>query len=307
MRPTLFQIGWGAHTFAVHAYGFLIALGLVAGVALAVRRARPAGIDTATVLDFCFYAIVAGMVGSRLLYVLVHLRPYVRLCLHGGGQRGIRQWLYDCSAPFQFWQGGLVFLGGALLAAGTTLLYARRKGLAPGLVADVLAPSVSLAHVFGRLGCFMVGCCYGKPTPGGVHFPPDSVAYTELLARGELLTGSAATQGLHPTQLYEAAGELLIFLGLLRLARRPHAQGSIALAYGFAYGMVRLAIEVLRGDEARGFLFQVRLPALARLLAVGTGEPLFLSSAQASAIALMAVTAIGYAVLRRRARTTPSS
>lgn len=300
MRPTLFHIGSGPHALEVHSYGFLIAIGVLVGVVLAVRRGRARGVEAATTLDLCFYAVVFGMLGARLLYVLMHAPLYARLCMGSGAHRAVGKWLYDCTAPLHVWQGGLVFLGGAILAAGTTLVYARRKHLALGLAADLLAPSVSIAHVFGRLGCFMVGCCYGKPWSGGVHFPPSSVAYGELMGAGQVLAGAAATQGLYPTQLYEAAGELLIFLVLLWLGRRRAAPGTVALAYGFAYGALRFLVEILRGDEGRGFLVEARLPALARLLALPAGEPLFLSSAQGTALLLMAATATAYALLRRR-------
>jgi len=300
VRPTLFHIGLGAHPIAVHSYGFLIAVGLVVGVALAVRRGRSVGIETGATLDLTFYAIAFGMLGARLLYVLMHAREYARVCVGNGDRRSVGQWLWDCSAPLQIWQGGLVFLGGALLAAGTTLLFARRKRLDLGLVADVLAPSVSIAHVFGRLGCFMVGCCYGKAWPGGVHFPPDSVAYTELLGKHTVIVGDAATYGMHPTQLYEAAGELCVFVALLWLWRRRHAPGTIALAYAFGYGLIRFTVEIFRGDAVRGFLFQVRIPSLARVLALPVNDTLFFSSAQATGLVLMLAGGAGYLLLRRR-------
>lgn len=309
MRPTLFQLGSGAHPFQLHSYGFLIAVGVLVGVVLAVRRGRAVGIETATTLDLTFYAVVVGLLGSRLLYVLMHAPLYVRLCAGTGVHRSARQWLSDCTAPLQVWQGGLVFLGGAILAACTTLLWARRKKLGLGLVADVLAPSVSIAHVFGRLGCFMVGCCYGKPWPGGVHFPAGSVAYSELVGKGHVLLGAGTTYALHPTQIYEAAGELMIFLGLRWLWRRRHSPGTVALAYAFGYGLLRFVVEVFRGDDLRGYLFEVRLPALARRFGLPASEPLFLSSAQMTALLLMAAAAIAYALLRRRAPpvTAPAS
>lgn len=296
MRPTLFHIG----SLDVHAYGFLIALGVLIGVVLAVKRGRAVGIETGTTLDLTFYAVVVGMLGSRALYVLMHAPLYARLCVGTGAPRTTRQWLSDCTAPLHIWQGGLVFLGGAVLAAGTTLLYARRKKLALGLVADVLAPSVSAAHVFGRLGCFMVGCCYGKPWPGGVHFPPDSVAYTELLGKGHVLVGAGTTYALHPTQIYEAAGELVIFVALSWLWRRRHTPGSVALAYAFGYGLLRFVVELFRGDAVRAFLFEARIPGLARLLGLPPTEPLLLSSAQLTSLLLMAAAAAGLVVLHRR-------
>jgi phosphatidylglycerol:prolipoprotein diacylglycerol transferase len=301
MKPTLFFIGSGAHAFPVHSYGFMIAIGLVVGVAISLRRGRRVGIETAATLDLTFYSVLVGLVGARLLYVLMHAGEYTRLCSGVGQPRSLGQKLVDCTAPLRFWQGGLVFLGGAVLSAVVMLLYARRRGLKLGDVADVLAPSVSIAHVFGRIGCFMVGCCYGKPWASGVHFPPDSVAYSELLAKRAILVGAPFTYGLHPTQLYESVGELFIFIGLAWLWRRRKFPGAVALAYAFAYGILRFFIEIFRDDEVRGFLFQVRVPGLSTMLGLPPNDPIFLSTAQATSIALMAAATIVYSILRRRA------
>jgi len=297
MKPTLFHLG----AFPIHSYGFLIAVGLVVGVALAVRRGRQVSIDTGETLDLTFYAILVGLVGARLLYVLMHAGEYARLCAGNGLPRSLGQKLGDCSAPLQFWQGGLVFLGGAVLAAVVVLLYARRQRLPLGDVADVLVPSVSIAHVFGRIGCFLVGCCYGKPWARGVRFPPDSVAYTELLAQRRFFVGAPCTPALHATQLYEALGEVIIFAGLLWLWPRRKFAGAVALAYAFAYGVLRFVVEIFRGDEVRAFLIPIRLPALAKFLGLPSDEPLFLSTAQATALALVIAAGIGTSILRKRA------
>jgi phosphatidylglycerol:prolipoprotein diacylglycerol transferase len=300
MKPNLFVIGSGAHAFPVHSYGFLIAIGLVVGVAISLRRGRSVGIDTGATLDLTFYSVLVGLVGARLLYVLMHAGEYARLCSGFGLPRSLGQKVYDCTAPLRFWQGGLVFLGGAVLSAVVMLLYARRRNLKLGDVADVLAPSVSIAHVFGRIGCFMVGCCYGKPWASGVHFPPDSVAYSELLAHRDIVVGAPFTYGLHPTQIYESVGELFIFIGLVWLWRRRKFPGAIALSYAFAYGILRFFIEIFRGDDVRGFLFEARVPSLARLLGLPPAEPIFLSTAQATSIGLIVVAGIAYSILRRR-------
>jgi phosphatidylglycerol:prolipoprotein diacylglycerol transferase len=297
MRPTLFHLGSG---LPVHSYGFLIAVGMVLGVLVAVRRGRGVGIATGLTLDLTFYAIVFGLIGARLLYVLMHAHDYARLCTGTGAPRSFGRALSDCTAALHFWQGGLVFLGGGVLAAVVVLLFARRKRLLLGDVADVLAPSVSLAHVFGRLGCLMVGCCYGKPWAAGVHFVPDSVAYSDYLSRQSLLAGSASTPGLHPTQLYESLGELLIFLGLTLLWRRRKFPGMVALAYAFAYGVLRFAVEIYRDDLVRGFVFRLHTPGLAAVLGLPPNDPLFLSSAQATSLLLMVAAVVGYVVLARR-------
>jgi phosphatidylglycerol:prolipoprotein diacylglycerol transferase len=119
------------------------------------------------------------------------------------------------------------------------------------------------------------------------------------------VVGAPSTPGVHPTQLYESAGELLIFVGLVWLWKQRKFPGAIALTYAFAYGILRFFIEIFRGDDVRGFLFQARLPALARLLGLSPTEPIFLSTAQATSIGLMVIAAIAYSVLRRRLAMIP--
>jgi len=104
----------GAHAFPVHSYGFMIAIGLVVGVAISLRRGRSVGLDTGATLDLTFYSVLVGLVGARLLYVLMHAGEYARLCKGVGLPRSPGQKLFDCTAPLRFWQGGLVFLGGAV-------------------------------------------------------------------------------------------------------------------------------------------------------------------------------------------------
>jgi phosphatidylglycerol:prolipoprotein diacylglycerol transferase len=126
------------------------------------------------------------------------------------------------------------------------------------------------------------------------------VAYSELVARGTLVAGALCTPGLHPTQLYESAGELLVFLGLLLVWRRRKFPGVVALAYGAAYGVLRFFVEIFRDDQARGFIFELRLPGLAAALGLPPADPLFLSSAQATSLLLITAAATTYAFLSRR-------
>jgi phosphatidylglycerol:prolipoprotein diacylglycerol transferase len=209
--------------------------------------------------------------------------------------------LHDCAEPFYIWQGGLVFYGGALAAAAVVLLFARRRSWSLGNVADLLAPSLALGHALGRVGCFLAGCCYGKVTSLGVHFPPASVAYHELAQAGLVAPGAASTPALAPTQLYEALGEALLFTLLLLLRRRRRFPGSLALVYAMGYALLRATVEVLRGDTSRGFLFEISLPRLAGWLDLPAHQPLALSTAQALSLALGTAAAITYRILRRRA------
>ena len=301
MRPNLFTLHFGAHGLEVHSYGLLVAMAAIAGVVLVFRQGRRMGFDTAAVLDLAFWALVAGIVGSRVLYVIVHISDYSRLCAGAGAPRPALRVLADCTAALYIWQGGLGFYGGALAAAGVVLLFAHRQAWPLGDVADLLAFPLPLGHALGRVGCFLAGCCYGKVSPFGLRFPPASVAYQDLARAGLLAPGAPFTPTLAPTQLYEAAGEGLLFVLLMVLRRRRPFPGSLALIYVMGYALLRTAVEVMRGDTNRGFLFELSLPRIAAWLDLPAHQPLALSTAQALSLTLGTAAAVAYRILRRRA------
>jgi phosphatidylglycerol---prolipoprotein diacylglyceryl transferase len=296
VKPTLFALG----ALDVHAYGFMVAVGAILGVILAVALGRRAGFATAALLDLCFWSLIAGIAGSRLLYVIVHITDYARLCFAPVGPRSTSRMLTDCAAPLYIWHGGLVFYGGALAAAVVLWGFARKHRWKFGAAADLLAPGLALGHAFGRLGCLLAGCCYGKLCSYGLHFPPASVAYTELAAQGLMPTGAASTPALAPTQPFEALGEIGIFIMLMLLRRRPRFPGAVVLIYVMAYALLRFTVEIFRGDNARGYLFNLNLPTLARWLGIPAEQPLALSTAQTLSLVLGVLAAAAYRWLRHR-------
>jgi phosphatidylglycerol:prolipoprotein diacylglycerol transferase len=303
VKPTLFALHLAGRAVDIHAYGFMVAVGAILGVILAVQLGRRAGLASSALLDLCFWSLIAGLAGSRLLYVIVHAKDYSNLCFSPVGPRSTAQALSDCAAPLAIWRGGLVFYGGALAAAGVLWFFCRKHRWNIGQVADVLAPGLALGHVFGRLGCLLVGCCYGKLCSFGLHFPPASVAYSELAARGLVATGAATTPGLAPTQLFEALGEAVIFAVLMILRRKPRFPGALVLIYVMTYALLRFAIEIFRGDNARGNLFDLTWPALASRLGLPPEQPLALSTAQTLSLVLGVLAATTCWWLRHRAST----
>ncbi len=207
-------------------YGVMVALGVAAGLALVGLTAPPRGLAAGRVRDLAFWLIVCGLLGARLFYVIFHWSEFSG------------QWW----TILAYWRGGLMFQGGALTALLACLILARRFGLALVPLLDVLTPSLALGQALGRLGCFSVGCCYGKisspDNPLALVFPPGSLAPMGL--------------PLWPSQLMEAAG-LFILTVLLVLAvrssggafRRP---GRVAALYLAGAGLLRLITEFFRGD-----------------------------------------------------------
>jgi phosphatidylglycerol---prolipoprotein diacylglyceryl transferase len=290
MRPVLFSLSIGRSVVAVHSYGALIGLGLAVGIALMHREARRRGMDAGRVLDLAFWMVVSGLIGARVLYVLVNARDFVRACADGEGP-----WWRECTRVAQVWQGGLVFYGGVVAAGLVTALFCRREGWSFGATSDLAAPALAIGHAFGRLGCFAAGCCFGKPTTAaiGVTFPPDSVAFDALGAAGAIPFGAHRTPPLHPTQLYEAAGELAIFALLLALRPRLRPRpGALLAVYLGSYAALRFVVEMFRGDSIRGYVIRIATPRLAACFGLPADAPLFLSLGQVGSLIIGALVAI---------------
>jgi phosphatidylglycerol:prolipoprotein diacylglycerol transferase len=223
MFPVLVRIG----PITVHTYGFLIALAFLLGLWLALRQAGREGLSRDKITDIGFYALFAGIIGSRIFFIGT-------------------EWEHFSAHPLdmiKIWEGGLVFYGGVIFAAPVAAWYARKQGLLLWQTADIWAPSIAVGHAIGRLGCFCAGCCYGLPTdlPWGITFN-----HSETLAvRGVPL---------HPTQLYESAAEFLNFAVLLVIRRRKTFQGQLFWMYVLNYAVIRAVIELFRGDSERGFI-----------------------------------------------------
>ncbi len=284
MHPVLFELPWGG---TANAYGTLIMLGTVVSMPGlwwdAKRRGIAAGRTFSFFVDFYLALALGAFVGGRVLHVLTVPSEYIadpmRLLVSDGT--------------------GFVFFGSLLAIVGSWVLLARRYGTTFATMCDLAATWMALGHAFGRFGCWFAGCCWGAPTDGdwGASFPPESMV---VLHQGAPLVGDH-TVPLHPTQLYEAFGLLAIAatLAWLRIHRgveRPWLQTS---RYAIGYGVLRFATELFRGDETRGFLVRIEIPALAELLGLPATQPLALTSSQVVALAL-----VGLGVLaRRRARS----
>jgi len=301
VHPVLFTVPLGRHEVAISTYGLLVTVGLAIGIWVAQREGRRRGLEGGRVMDLAFWTIVAGLLGSRAAYGLVNARAFWRACAAGPGP-----WWHDCTGLLRLWEGGLVFYGGVAAAAVTAYVFARREGWSFGTVGDLAAPALAIGHVFGRLGCLAAGCCFGKETSWrvGVPFPRSSVAFDVLSRGGAVPPGAGETPPLHPTQLYEAIGEAVIFGVLVvaspRLRRRP---GAVLAIYLGLYAALRFVVEIFRGDTIRGMVVDLHTPRLAARLGLAPGEPLFLSTGQLGSI-LIGVLLIAFAI-RQAARRPP--
>jgi phosphatidylglycerol:prolipoprotein diacylglycerol transferase len=220
MLPGLLKLGPLTLSF----YGLAVALGVMAGLALVSLTAPRRGLSPATVRDFYFWMVMAGLIGSRLAYVAFHWPEFEG----------------DWGGILAYWRGGLMFQGGLAGALLVAPIFLKKEGLAFWPAFDVLAPSLALGQALGRLGCLSAGCCYGRPLePGvgwGLTFPPGSQAPAGL--------------PLWPTQLVEAFFLALLALGLTAALRAPWCRrpGRVAALYLAGAGALRLVMESFRGD-----------------------------------------------------------
>jgi phosphatidylglycerol:prolipoprotein diacylglycerol transferase len=229
----------------VHWYGVLVACGFLLGLWTASRRGLRDGIDPADVVDIGTWLILGTIVGARALYVVSYWKEQF--------------------ADQPFWEvamvhhGGLVFYGGLLGATIAGWIFVRYRRLPFWRIADVLAPSIALGHALGRIGCLMNGCCFGAACsmPWAIHFPAEH---------------ETQGAGVHPTQVYEALLNALLYGFLAWHYRRRQFAGQIFSFYLIGYAALRLWVESYRGDYAVYYLRGRFTPAQvvsAGLLAVG--------------------------------------
>lgn len=225
MYPILFEAG----PVTLYSYGFMIAIGIVAGMGyLVVVGKREVGLtfDQANTLFLLIF--LAAVVGGKLFLFFEDPARYWR-------------------APIELLRGnGFVFYGSFLLAIPAMWWFFKTRKLPLYRMLDIMAIATCLVHIFGRLGCFLAGCCYGKPTAAGL-----SVTFTDPASHAKPLNTP-----LYPTQLMEATYIFLVMLMLFALKKRRRFYGQMFVSYLMLYAAGRFAIEFFRGDLSRGFLME---------------------------------------------------
>jgi phosphatidylglycerol:prolipoprotein diacylglycerol transferase len=217
MHPLAFQIG----PLSIHWYGVLVALGFLAGLWTAGRRAPLSGIAAEKVLDLGPWLIIGAIVGARILHVISYWdQEYARA---------------PFTEIFMIQKGGLVYYGGLIGASLAYIIYALLRKLPMWKVADILAPSVALGYVFGRLGCLMNGCCFGRACdlPWAIRFPEANPTHG---------------QPVHPTQIYDSLLNVVLYLALAWLYRKKKFDGQVFSCYLIGYAITRSIVEMFRGD-----------------------------------------------------------
>lgn len=212
MYPILFHIG----SFAVRSYDVMALTGMIVGLLLLSWRAGRAGLSRAKILAGGVGIILVSLVGSRVGNVLIDLKSYVS------------DWRAVFSLYGTGFQGGLI---GGMLAM---FVVARLMRVSFWKLADLFAPSLILGQAIGRVGCFLNGCCFGRPTDSflGVYLPGHGAGWEYR----------------YPTQLMHTVANLLIFVVLLKAEKRKSFAGYTFFLYLILYSTQRLLLDFLRAD-----------------------------------------------------------
>jgi phosphatidylglycerol:prolipoprotein diacylglycerol transferase len=216
MYPILLKIG----PVEIRTYGFFVGLAFLVALLMIQREATRKGLFPDRILDLGLLILISGVIGARALHVLVNLDYYSR----------------NVAESFMFWRGGLAFHGGLIGAVAASLVFIWSQRLPVWKVGDLFAPYAALGQSIGRIGCFLNGCCYGAQATlslPGVIFPDDTVYR-------------------HPVQIYASAALLGIFVVLKLIGKRGrHPDGTVFWSYVTLYGLVRFAMDFLRGDTPK--------------------------------------------------------
>lgn len=215
MYNDLFSIG----PISVHSYGVMIAIGFIAALLVGDYRAKKKGLDDDLVWSIFICSIVGGIGGAKLLYYIIDIKNIIN----------------NPSILLNV-QNGFVVYGGIIGGVLLSWFYVHRKKTPFIPYLDLLIPSVSIGQGFGRIGCFLAGCCYGRKTDSifGIVFHNSDFAPNGVK--------------LIPTQLISATGDFAIAAVLIFMSRKKKFEGQIAQNYLILYGIGRFAIEMLRND-----------------------------------------------------------
>lgn len=219
MKNELFSIG----PFTVYGYGLMIAIGILAAYVTAEYRAKKHGLDPDKIFYLVIWAVVGGFAGAKVLYFLTRLKDIMEN----------PRVLLDLA-------DGFVVYGGIIGGIFSAMAYCKIEKLRFLKYFDLVMPSVALAQGFGRIGCFLAGCCYGRETDSawGIVFHNSSYAPNGV----KLL----------PTQLISSGLDFMLCIVLILLDRKKKGDGQIAGAYLVLYSIGRFILEFYRGDLIRG-------------------------------------------------------
>ena len=260
MHPIFLEIG----SFSIRWFGVMMAIGFLIAFLNLRYQAKYCKIDQQIVSDMLIWILVGGIVGARIAYIIAN-------------------WSTEFSAHpismFFVHKGGLIYYGGLIGGIISSFIYVRLKKQPALPIADIAATSIPIGQAFGRIGCFMNGCCYGKVTKSaiGVEYPVNSSPWIEQVNEHLVLSNSKCSLSMHPVQLYESFFSIIVFLCLWLILRKQKFSGVTASCYLMFYGLLRFIMESFRGDPRQQVTF-VNTAQLISLVMIGLGVAVFVLS-----------------------------
>lgn len=227
-----------AKSLEVPAYGVIFAIGYVIAVILAYFDAKRIKANEKDIIYSSVYIMLGLLTGAKIMYFISKLP---RVVLHFDAF--IRLFKLDIVSALSLLLGGMTFYGGLFGGICGFLIYCKKYAVGMAKTAYIIIPYIPFVHGFGRVGCFMAGCCYGIEYHGilAVHFP-ENIFISELNAVPRF-----------PVQLCEAMLNFMIFGVLLLLRKKDAVEAKTLLAaYLIMYSTVRFFLEMVRGDYDRG-------------------------------------------------------
>lgn len=232
-------------------YGYYTILALV-GVLVAgffsYIKAKRSGLNEVKIVFLLLFSSLGVLIGGHILYGITNIGSFYLL----GNASDFIEFILIAGLLF----GGQVFYGGLLGGIAAGVLYAKVTKLENfGSYADILAAAVPLFHFFGRVGCFLGGCCYGVECDFGITFHNSIIEAANGVSR-------------FPVQLFEAGFNLLLFFFILTLLNKHKLKNKLFFLYLFIYAIGRFILEFLRGDSYRGFLFKLSTSQIISLIII---------------------------------------
>lgn len=210
-------------------YGLCMACAFIVSAICAFRKGKPKGLIIEDLLIVGASALGVGLLLGSLLYALITY-PIAQL------------WEFIKQGDLRFLSSGIVYYGGLIGGLLGALIGVRVAGCSLLVVEHAVVPFIPLGHAIGRIGCVMAGCCHGFAYDG-----PFALYYPHAIS------GVSPTQGYFPVQPLESLVNIGICLLLLKLEKRAARTSDLLLSYLGLYAISRFFLEMLRGDEARGF------------------------------------------------------
>ena len=215
MRIILFEI----LGIQIKSYGLMIAIGIIVAAMLLISKGKKKNLDEDSLLNLIIFAVVGGMLGGKGLFIITEIKNIIK----------------EPSILLNFGYGFVIYgaIGGGTLAM---YLYCKRKKWNIIEIIDMTVPGLAIAQGFGRIGCFLAGCCYGAETTLsiGVKFPKNSLAPYGIYV--------------HPTQIYSSIFDFLLGAFLLYYSKKERQTGKVMGMYLIIYSIGRFLVEFLRND-----------------------------------------------------------